>query len=169
MSVPRNKSELLVAIEENYRKLRTELDDIPSAESLSKNMPGHRKETTMSVCDLIAYLIGWGELVLKWHRTKNRGREPDFPETGFKWTELGQLAQKFYADRETERFEVLLLELDRIELEIVQMVKSKTSEELYGSLWYRKCTMGQMIQLNTASPYRNALGRIRRWKKENMS
>lgn len=168
MPVPKSKSELLEAIEENYRKLRTELGDIPSTESRNKNMPGHRKDTTMSVCDLVAYLIGWGRLVLKWHAERNRGVEPDIPETGFKWTELGQLAQKFYADRETEKLAVLLLELDKVESEIVELVEDKTNEELYGSLWYRKCTMGKMIQLNTASPYRNAFGRIRRWKKENM-
>lgn len=129
-------------------------------------MPGHRKGTTMSMCNLVAYLIGWGELVLKWHAKKDQGQEPDIPETGFKWTELGQLAQKFYADFETEDFKTLLKQLERTKGKIVQLVESEENAELYGSPWYRKCPMGQMIQLNTASPYRNAHGRIRRWKRE---
>ncbi|MFD0387572.1 ClbS/DfsB family four-helix bundle protein [Tistrella bauzanensis] len=29
--------------------------------------------------------------------------------------------------------------------------------------WYKTRTLGRMIQLNTASPYRNARGRLRRW------
>lgn len=165
MAVPKSKPELLAAIERNYAKLRRELANIPVALTRAKSMPGHRKDTTMSVCNLVAYLIGWGELVLKWHRLRDGGREPDIPETGFKWTELGQLAQKFYADYQAEDFDSLLWHLERVKGRIVQLVESKTGTELYGALWYRRCAMGQMIQLNTASPYRNAHGRIRRWKK----
>lgn len=66
----------------------------------------------MSIHNLVAYLIGWGQLVLKWNDRKSQGHEVDFPETGFKWNELGK-----------------------------------------------------MIQLNTASPFKNATARIRKWKK----
>lgn len=166
MSVPKSKSELLDAINGNYQKLRVDLDPIPDRLTRVKNLTGHRKGTTMSICNLVAYLIGWGELVLKWHKKKDRGEVVDFPETGFKWTELGQLAQKFYSDYETEDFKMLLRHLERVHGQIVQLVESKDDVQLYGSLWSPKCTMGKMIQLNTASPYRNALGRIRRWKRE---
>lgn len=167
MPVPKSKEELLAAIESNYRKLRLELESIPTSLIRKGNMPGHRKGTIMNACDLVAYLIGWGELVLKWHRIRDRGQEPDFPESNFKWTELGQLAQKFYADYKNEDFRTLLQRLDIAKGMIVHLVESKTDRQLYGSPWYRRCTMGKMIQLNTASPYRNAHGRIRRWKKEN--
>lgn len=165
MPVPKSKSELLSAIEGNYRKLREELRTIPPELTRSQRMPGHRKGTTMSVCDLVAYLIGWGELVLKWHHLRDQGQEPDIPETGFKWTELGQLAQKFYADHEDERFGALLKQLDQVKGRIIQLVESKTNAQLYGAPWYKIYPMGKMIQLNTASPYRNAHGRIRRWRK----
>ncbi|MCW5549012.1 MAG: ClbS/DfsB family four-helix bundle protein [Opitutaceae bacterium] len=165
MPVPKSKNTLLAAIEGNYQKVRLELESIPDALTRTKSMPGHRKDTMMSVCNLVSYLIGWGELVLKWHRKRDRGGEPDIPETGFKWTELGQLAQKFYADYKTEDFGSLLRRLEKTKGRIVQLVESKDDKALYGSPWYRKCTMGQMIQLNTASPYRNAHGRLRRWKK----
>ena len=49
----------------------------------------------MSVSDLVAYLIGWGELVLKWNEKKEKREKVDFPETGYKWNELGKLAKKF--------------------------------------------------------------------------
>lgn len=167
MPVPKSKAELLAAIEGNYRKLRIELESIPPALTRAKSMPGHRKDTTISVCNLVSYLIGWGELVLKWHAKKDRGQEPDIPETGFKWTELGQLAQKFYADHQSKKFGALLKQLEQVKGRIAQLVESKSNAQLYGAPWYKKCTMGQMIQLNTASPYRNAHGRIRRWKRVN--
>lgn len=164
MPIPKHKSELLDAIEGNYAKLRRGLESIPVALTRAKSMPGHRQKTRMSVNNLVAYLIGWGELVLKWHRIRDAGGEPDIPETGFKWTELGQLAQKFYADYKTENFPALLQRLEQNKAKIVRLVESKTDRELYGIPWYKKYPMGKMIQLNTASPYRNAHGRIRRWK-----
>ena len=49
----------------------------------------------MSIHNLVSYLVGWSSLVLKWNR-KSEDKEPiDFPETGYKWNELGRLAQKF--------------------------------------------------------------------------
>ena len=164
MAVPQSKSQLLDAIEASFCKLRAELVGTPASLTRSRNLPGHRKGTSMSVCNLVSYLIGWNELVLKWHREKDRGREPVIPEAGFKWTELGQLAQKFYEDYGSEDYPSLLKHLTRAKKRIAGLVMSKTNEQLYGSLWYRKATMGQMIQLNTASPYRNAFKRIRRWK-----
>lgn len=165
MPVPKSKVELLRAIEGNYQKVRLELESIPDALTRAKSMSGHRKDTEMSVCNLVAYLIGWSELVLKWHKKRDRGEEPDMPETGFKWTELGQLAQKFYADYKAEDFRSLLRRLDRVKEKIVQLVESKSNAQLYGTPWYKIYPMGKMIQLNTASPYRNAHGRLRRWKK----
>ncbi|MNK06664.1 hypothetical protein D3C87_245630 [compost metagenome] len=78
----------------------------------------------MSINNLLAYLIGWGELVFKWNRKKDNNEPVYFPDTGYKWNEL------------------------------------------YETTWYEKWTMGRMIQFNTASPYNNARGRIRKWKKQ---
>ncbi|MDH8045884.1 colibactin self-protection protein ClbS, partial [Klebsiella pneumoniae] len=58
-------------------------------------LEGHAKGTTISVANLVSYLIGWGELVLHWHDQEAKGKTIIFPEEGFKWNELGRLAQKF--------------------------------------------------------------------------
>ena len=98
MAIPANKGELLRAITDNYAKLSAELATIPVELTDAKELDGHAKDTPMSVSDLVAYLVGWGRLVLKWNDRRSRGLDVDFPETGFKWNELGRLAQKFYAD-----------------------------------------------------------------------
>lgn len=38
----------------------------------------------MSPADLVAYLIGWNDLVLKWLDRDDRGEPVDFTEAGFK-------------------------------------------------------------------------------------
>lgn len=165
MPIPTNKEELRKAVLDDYRKLQDALSGIPMDVTNRKELEGHAKDTMMSIHDLVAYLVGWGQLVLKWEDRKSQGLEVDFPETGFKWNELGRLAQKFYADYEKDDFETLLTKLDATTVEILELIASKTDDALYGTPWYERYPFGRMIQLNTSSPFKNATGRIRKWKK----
>ncbi|QDH79853.1 ClbS/DfsB family four-helix bundle protein [Echinicola soli] len=167
MAVPTNRQELISEIEKNYSKLKKDLETIPSELTKEKELEGHAKGTEMSVSDLVAYLIGWGELVLKWNRKKNKNENVDFPETGYKWNELGKLAQKFYLDYEKLDYKSLLDKLDKVVNEILNVIKSTKNVDLYEKPWYEKWTMGKMVQLNTSSPYKNARSRVRKWKKLN--
>lgn len=165
MAIPKNKEELIKAIVDNYQKLRAELLTIPPDLTTTKELEGHSKNTLMSINNLVAYLVGWGQLVLKWHDKKNKGLEVDFPETGYKWNELGLLAQKFYKDYAKDDFKTLMIKLDTTINELLNLIEGKTNGELYQMAWYDKWTLGRMIQLNTSSPFKNAKDRIRKWKK----
>jgi hypothetical protein len=165
MAIPKDKDELLKAITDNYKKLTSELVNIPIDQAEKKELDGHSKNTLMSLNNLIAYLVGWGQLVLKWNEKRNKGLNINFPETGFKWNELGLLAQKFYTDYEKDDFKTLLKKLEKTTNEILKLIESKTNGELYEIAWYDKWTLGRMIQLNTSSPFKNAKDRIRKWKK----
>lgn len=167
MPVPKNKTELIFEIENNYSKLKKDLESIPAKLTQKKELEGHAKGTQMSVSDLVAYLIGWGELVLKWNRKKENGEEVDFPETAYKWNELGKLAQKFYVDYEHLEYSELLNRLDETVDKVQKLIEKNMNEDLYEKPWYDKWTKGKMIQLNTSSPYKNARNRVRKWKKIN--
>lgn len=166
MPVPLNKEELISAIKLNYKKLKAEIDLITEELSDLKTLEGHSKGTLMSPKNLISYLIGWGELILKWNSKKENNENVDFPETGFKWNELGKLAQKFYTDYEKQNFNELKLKLDSTVENILLLIDSKSNDELYGISWYEKYTLGRMIQLNTSSPYANARLRLRKFTKQ---
>lgn len=165
MAVPASKAELLQAMNQHFSKLVAELDTISNPDAQAPGMEGHSKGTVMSVNDLTAYLIGWGELVLKWVDLREAGKEPEFPETGFKWNELGTLAQKFYGDYADADFPTLLVMLKSTHARLVELVERLDDAALYGQAWYEKWPLGRMIQFNTASPYANARVRLRRWKK----
>lgn len=166
MPIPQNKEELIYAINYSYAKLKVDLEDIPSELTQRKDLPGHAKGTKMSIVNLVAYLIGWGELVLKWNRKEAEGALIDFPETGYKWNELGELAQKFYTDYSALDYPSLLSKLDEVVYQILSLIEQHDNADLYEVSWYEKWTKGRMIQLNTYSPYKNARARVRKWKKE---
>lgn len=165
MAVPTNKDELLKAIDANFDKLIKELRAVPLSLVDERSLEGHAKGTQMSVANLAAYLVGWNELVLKWLDQDAVGEPVDFPETGFKWNELGRLAQKFYRDHEIVPWPQLLDRLVAAKDRIVLQIETHSEHELYGTSWYGKWTMGRMIQFNTASPYANARSRLRKWMK----
>jgi hypothetical protein len=165
MGIPADKAELLLAIETNFGKLLKALQAVPEGLTQEPVMEGHGKGTRMSVANLVAYLIGWNELVIKWIERDAAGLPVDFPETGFKWNELGRLAQKFYQDYEGLTYSQLLTRLVVARARIVELIGQRSDDELYGHPWYEGWPLGRMIQFNTASPYHNANGRLRKWLK----
>ncbi|MGJ7546046.1 ClbS/DfsB family four-helix bundle protein [Variovorax sp. LT1R16] len=167
MAVPNDKQALLDAIRTTYRKLAADLGSVPAERAREATLEGHAQGTQMSVADLVAYLIGWNLLVLKWCDAKARGLPVDLPDTGYKWNELGRLAQKFYADHAGTDYRDLLRQLAQVHDRIVARVEHETEASLYGAPWYEKYTQGRMIQFNTSSPYANARARLRKWKKAN--
>lgn len=167
MSVPQTKVELLLAIDKNFNKLISYLDVIPIETTSERSMDGHAKGTKMSVRDLVSYLLGWNSLVVKWITSDAKGLPIDFPDTGYKWNQLGLLAQKFYSDYSELNYDSLIAELRAVKNEIVALIDERTDDVLYGKPWYTKWTMGRMISFNTSSPYANANGRLKKWARNN--
>ncbi len=167
MAIPRDKNELLMDIRSSYQKLKADLVDLHPNLFFKKELAGHSRNTQMSVANLVAYLIGWGELVLKWNSIIQSGSQPNFPDDGYKWTELGSLAQRFYSDYGALDFEESLKKLEEVVNSILNLVEKSSDEDLYGTNWYKNYTMGRMIQLNSSSPYKNARMRVRKWKRIN--
>jgi len=163
MPIPKNKTELIQAIEINYQKLVVDLKAVPTPLASKVDLEGHAKGTKMSICNLVSYLIGWEMLVLKWHRKKSKDQAIDFPDTDFNWNELGLLAQKFYTDYNHLDYPQLLKKLDQTTLKILKITQTTSNKDLYEMDWYKKYTFGRMIQLNTSSPFMNARKRVRKW------
>ncbi|MFP9228265.1 ClbS/DfsB family four-helix bundle protein [Pectobacterium cacticida] len=166
MPVPENKAALIKAINSQFALLMKKLDAVPVEHAFLPLMAGHAQGTSMSAANLVSYLLGWGHLVLKWHDHEALGLPIDFPETGYRWNQLGLLAQKFYQDyAHITDWTTLVAQLVANKQAIVALIARYTDEQLYGECWYGKWTRGRMIQFNTASPYKNATGRLRAWQK----
>ncbi|MEF2524349.1 ClbS/DfsB family four-helix bundle protein [Vibrio mimicus] len=166
-SVPESKDELLTAINSIFPKLMDDYLSVPASMARKCEIEGNVKGTQISVCDTVAYLIGWGNLVLKWHSLKSQGLPVDFPDTGYKWNQLGLLAVSFHDQYRDWQYEDLLKELDSTINKLILLVASLSNEELYETTWYEQWTFGRMIQLNTSSPMKNMRAKVRRFNKNN--
>lgn len=166
MAVPQNKEALIKDIQDTHKKLLADLENIPEALTRDKVIEGNIKDVPVSICDTLAYLIGWGKLVLKWYQRTSNNEAVDFPETGYKWNQLGQLAHKFHADYENWSFSHLRNTYVAVENELLSLVNNLSNAQLYEQPWYDKWPLGRMIQFNTSSPNKNVSRKIRAWKRQ---
>ena len=164
-SIPKNKEELLEAITSVFEKLSVDYQSVPIYITRELVIEGNVKNTTVSICDTLAYLIGWGKLVLKWHDLKSKNEVVDFPETGFKWNQLGLLAQHFHEEYKEWEFEALQQEFTITVDSILVMVSALDNDDLYRHEWYEQWTLGRMIQFNTSAPMKNVRTKVRRFLK----
>ena len=166
-SVPKNKEELQKSISVAFKKILADYSTIPPKISREIGVIGNVKGTEISVSDTISYLIGWGKLVLKWYDLKSKNQPVDFPETGYKWNELGQLAQHFHSEYHDWSYDKLIKEFTATTDRILILVESLDNQKLYDETWFEKYTLGKMIQFNTSSPMVNMRSKVRKFKKLN--
>ena len=163
--MPKNKEELHKSISVAFKKILADYSTIPPEISREIGVVGNVKGTEVSVSDTLSYLIGWGKLVLKWYDLKSKNQPVDFPETGYKWNQLGQLAQHFHSEYHDWSYDKLIKEFTVTTDRILILVESLDNQKLYGETWFEQYTLGKMIQFNTSSPMVNMRSKVRKFKK----
>lgn len=166
MPLPATKTELLEALEQAYVKLSSEFEAVSPTHERKPQIEGD-----ISCCDLVAYQVGWARLLMGWEQTELSGNTPEMPAEGFKWNQLGALAQYFYHENSEKLLSQLRGEFSKTYKDLVTWIESLTDQELFrpqqrnwtGEKW----TLVKWIQVNTIAPYRSARTKIRRWKKVN--
>jgi hypothetical protein len=168
MPIPNSKAELIRAIEADSAKLIAAFNAMDAKLWDNAILQGNIQGTTITPANLLAYQIGWGRLVLSWYQKGLEGVSFEMPLEGFKWNELGKLATYFHKEYESHSPSELQEMFQALVKEILNLVFSLTNEELYTVgvfKWTGKYTLGRYIQINTSSPYKNAIVKLRVVKK----
>jgi len=164
MPLPTNKLELLGNLRAAYTKLVEEAATVPAELERCPELEGG-----VSPCDLIAYQIGWGQLLLSWDDCEIRGETVEMPAPGFKWNQLGLLASSFYKEQHHRTLEQLLGQFEVLVGEIQLFIESSSEDMLFAigkRHWAgQKWPLAKWIQVNTIAPYGRATAKLRKWKK----
>ena len=166
MPLPTTKEEFLRNLNQAYEKLGSEFEVIGKEKERLKEIEGG-----VSCCDVVAYQIGWAKLLLAWEEQETNKKIPEMPAPGFKWNQLGELAQSFYEKESTKSLSQLRTEFEVVFQKVIDWVNSLKDKELFqphqrkwtGDKW----AIVKWIQVNTIAPYRSSRTKVRRWKKEN--
>ena len=166
MPLPTTRQELLSRLRVAYKKLVDEAIRVPVARERLPELEGG-----ISPCDLIAYQIGWGCCLLTWDELESRGENVEMPAPGFKWNQLGLLAQSFYKTHEDQTLTQLLHKFETLIEEVVHFIESNSDDTLFGTgkrTWTgQKWSIAKWIQVNTIAPYGSARTRLRKCYKSN--
>ena len=164
------KNKLIAA----HKKLQEIVERVPAGDRKKKQISF--TGGLCSVCDILAYQVGWGTLLLGWYRAGLKNEMPVMPCKGFDW-DYNALADHFYTkyNRNTLRFLKNSLEqiVDELGIVIEKETQSGNLDKLGVWPWCRlksgkEWTLSKWIQVNTIAPYTRATSAIRKNMKLNL-
>jgi len=168
MPLPSCQQELLSRFDTAYNKLRDEIIRVPDELSRAPLLEGG-----LCLCDLMAYQIGWGRLLLQWEALEQAGQPVEMPAPGFKWNQLGALAQSFYLRSRDDSAAQLLSQLDALASDLHEFMAASNDSFLFGvgqRQWAgAKWPVVKWLQVNTIAPYDSARAKLRKWQKTRLA
>lgn len=122
--------------------------------------------------EMLAYQLGWMELLRGWDADEVAGKDVVTPAPGFKWNQMGALYQGFYDRYSAESMDGLIRAFEDGVDSLVRWVDGFSDEELFepgGRKWAQSTPSNwpvwKWIHMNTVAPYKSFRGKIRKWKK----
>ena len=122
--------------------------------------------------EILAYQLGWMELLQGWDSGELAGKEVITPAPGYKWNQMGQLYQGFY-DKYNKYSLADLKEMYSAALnDLVSWIQRFDDEELFnpgGRKWAQSTPSNwpvwKWVHINTVAPFKSFRSKIRKWKK----
>lgn len=128
-----------------------------------------------SPAQMIAYNLGWMNLVLNWEEQESRGVKVVTPTENYKWNNLSGLYQDFYKQYENYSLEELIDNFIDTKSKIIHLVNKYSDIELFEQnqrLWASSTPSNwpiwKWVHINTVAPFKTFRSKIRKWKKLNL-
>lgn len=161
-----SKEELKKAIHEAYRALDLEFADLKVCQ---KDL--RLEEVDRTPAEIIAYQLGWMNLVMKWDRDEKKGETVITPTPDYKWNQLGGLYQSFYLTYASYSLDELRALFKETEYQWQHWIDALSEDELF-TQGVRKWTgtnprwaMVKWIHINSVAPFKSFRAKIRKWKR----
>ncbi len=157
-----NKAELIERIEEEHRAFVELVDGIPQRRHKEEGVWGDG----WNIHDLLAHLMAWEQMFLRWHRQGRAGETPALPAPGYKWNETPRLNEAIWKRYRRRGMKTIRREFDASYEEILGVARSMTEAELFERghyAWTKKNHVVSYLGANTVSHYRTASKIFKRW------
>ena len=125
-----------------------------------------------SPAQMLAYQIGWMDLLLDWEHDEQSGKTVTTPAAGFQWNQLGGLYESFYQKWRGFSLEQLQVEFANRLIGIICLVDSLSDEEFFESgrrQWASSTPAAwpvyKWLHINTVAPFTTFRTKIRKWKR----
>ncbi|MGG3943753.1 ClbS/DfsB family four-helix bundle protein [Peribacillus psychrosaccharolyticus] len=157
-------------IDEITKQAKLFIHEFHSVNDLDKNILVDKLDRAPS--QMIAYQLGWMNLLLLWEQDNKDGKEVITPTPDYKWNNLGGLYQSFYDQYADYSIETLINMFERDVHKIIQLIESYNDKELFeqgGRQWATTTPSSwpiwKWLHINTVAPFKSFRTKIRKWKK----
>lgn len=121
-----------------------------------------------SVKDILAHLLEWQQMVLRWYRAGIAGQVPKTPADDLTWRQTPELNQRIYEKHRDRPLEDIQAEFEASHHEILGVIKAVPEADLLEKgryKWTKSSTLGSYFVSATSSHYKWARDLIRKWVK----
>lgn len=118
-----------------------------------------------SAKDVLAHLIEWEGMVMKWYETGVKGKVPAVPSEEYNWGQLPQLNHAIYLKHRDKPLAEVQKEFKASHKKIMKIIDSIPEKELFTRgqyTWTRNNLLAAYFTSATSSHYRWARGEIRK-------
>ncbi|WP_294964400.1 ClbS/DfsB family four-helix bundle protein [uncultured Gilliamella sp.] len=164
-----NKQQLLNEINKTAQLFIDEFSSIPESQ---KDVLVDGVDRTPS--QMLAYQLGWLNLVKSWDDQELAGNSPVLPAPGYKWNRLGDLYQKFYKTYQGFSLQELILSFKQqinIWNDWIESLSEATlfikDERNWTKPFPEAWTVAKFIHINSVAPFKSFRTKIRKWKRLN--
>ncbi|WP_019421116.1 ClbS/DfsB family four-helix bundle protein [Paenibacillus sp. OSY-SE] len=161
-----SKTDLKEEIHKRYLLLDGEYNDIDDSQK-DIRLP----EVDRTPAEIIAYQLGWLNLVMSWDKNEKEGEVVQMPSPDYKWNQLGELYQSFYKNYSDCTLTELRHLFRDLEKKWLDWIDNVSDDELYTQgvhTWTGdnpNWPMIRWIHINSVAPFTSFRAKIRKWKK----
>jgi len=154
------KQQLMDDAQTERAKLETLLATLTPEQMTHPNIVGE-----WSAKDVLAHLIEWEQMVIKWYETGAKGKVPAVPSEEFNWGQLPQLNHAIYLKHHDRSLEDIQKEFKASYKKIMKVIDSIPEKELFTRgqySWTKNNLLAAYFNSATSSHYRWARTEIRK-------
>ena len=163
----KTKQDLINEIENAYSAFFAEFVDINS-----KKIHVRVKAVDKTPFGMLAYQIGWLELMMGWKKNELAGKEAIMPAPGIKWNKMNDLYQSFYEKYKDLTLQKLLKKFEKAKSTFIELINGLDEDIVFGEnkrKWAcstpSKWPVWKWFHINSVAPFTNFRTKIRKWKK----
>jgi len=157
---PTNKNQVIIESQKEYQALEQFLANLTPATMTQPGALG-----SWSVKDVLAHLLEWQQMFIRWYTAGLRGENPATPAPGYKWSQLPALNQMIYEKYRHWTLDDTLAQFRASHQQTMELLQSLSAEDLFTPglyPWMRNNKMAAYFTANTSSHYRWARTEMRK-------
>ncbi len=164
MPRPATKKQLLETIEIEHKALEQVLAGLSPAQMTQSGVVGE-----WSVKDVLAHLLEWQQMVLRWHSAGSKGKMAAIPAEGLNWSQLPELNQRIYEKHCGRPLADIQKEFKVSHKKMLSTIQGLSEEDLFARgryAWTKNVTLGSYFISSSSSHYLWARTNIRKGLKD---